>query len=393
LKSGNSMKVLLVDNSLDSTGASKALVKTISEVRSPDIGFVFLFPKNSKCVEATEKKGFKTYTLKLRELSKRVSNVVLYFPTLFVNTFKASRIIKNEKITIVHANDIYNMLGVSLKLFSRVKLITHIRRMPESFPSIFYKTWSRLHLKYADHIIAVSAANKNALPANNKTTVIYDPLPDEEELPVYVPRPKLENSVNILYLANYTEGKGHRYALEILQKALRENKAWNFSLNFYGGEFGMKKNSDYKRSLVKLSQENGLSSIVVFKDKTTRVEETMKQYDLVMNLSDSESFSRVTLEALFYGIPVIATDVGGTREMVINEETGILVPPKVIPAMYEGFMKLISDDHLRVQLSQNAYKYVRYQFGKRNTVDKLVDVYRRVIQQQTTQGEREGQAS
>jgi glycosyltransferase involved in cell wall biosynthesis len=248
-------------------------------------------------------------------------------------------------------------------------------------------------LKYADHIIAVSAANKNALPANNKTTVIYDPLPDEEELPVYVPRPKLENSVNILYLANYTEGKGHRYALEILQKALRENKAWNFSLNFYGGEFGMKKNSDYKRSLVKLSQENGLSSIVVFKDKTTRVEETMKQYDLVMNLSDSESFSRVTLEALFYGIPVIATDVGGTREMVINEETGILVPPKVIPAMYEGFMKLISDDHLRVQLSQNAYKYVRYQFGKRNTVDKLVDVYRRVIQQQTTQGEREGQAS
>ncbi|HEU4472545.1 MAG TPA: glycosyltransferase [Flavisolibacter sp.] len=372
------MKILLLDNSLDNTGASKALIKTVSEIPGKEFEFIFLFPKGSHCLRAAEDQGFAAIPMKFLEISKRPGGLALYLPRLFSNAYRIRKLVQREGIDIIHVNDIYNMLGLATKMISGVKVITHIRRMPESFPGIIYKTWSRLHLKYADHIIAVSEANRRALPSNDKTTVMYDPLPEQERLPVYHPRPLLEKKVRILYLANYTGGKGHQHALEVLKRAKANYPGWDFSLHFYGGNFGMQKNSDYRQSLADFSKANGLDGIVQFNNKTAEVESTMKSYDLVLNLSDSESFSRVTLEALFYGVPIIATDVGGTNEMVIDGETGLLAAPFNIDSMYDAFRKMIADDDLRLKMAAAGYDYVRQAFSAERTVSKLISIYKAV---------------
>ena len=61
-------------------------------------------------------------------------------------------------------------------------------------------------------------------------------------------------------------------------------------------------------------------------------------------------------------------------------QTGILVKRADLESMYRGFRTLIFNDALRVQISGNAYKFVRANFGQKNTVDKLVDVYKTVYQ-------------
>jgi glycosyltransferase involved in cell wall biosynthesis len=53
--------------------------------------------------------------------------------------------------------------------------------------------------------------------------------------------------------------------------------------------------------------------------------------DLFINLSLSEGIPVSIMEAFSFGIPALATDVGGTRE-IVNEETGILIPPDIHPA-------------------------------------------------------------
>lgn len=372
------MKILLIDNSLDQTGASKALFQIIKGLPTDEFGFIFLFPQNSKCVEEAKMLGYGAWEMKFVEISKSIKNLALYFPRLYLNAGKLKKLIKKENIQIVHVNDLYNMTGLAVKLFSGVKLVTHIRRMPESFPAMIYKTWSRLHVKYADHIIAVSKANKKELPANNKTTVIYDPLPEEEKLPKFTTRIALQKRISILYLANFTNGKGHHYALQILNRAVKEFSDWEFFLHFYGGNFGMQKNDELKQSLIKFAQTNGLSGFVHFHEKTNEVEATMKAHDLVLNLSDSESFSRVTLEALFYGVPIIATNVGGTNEMVIDGETGLLAEPFNIEDMYAAFKKMISDDILRTAMAAKGYQYVRETFSHNETTGKLAAAYRSV---------------
>lgn len=372
------VKILLIDNSFDQTGASKALLQTIEAIPVEAFEFIFLFPKNSKCVGHVSSKGYKVYEIPFIEISKRVKDLFLYFPRLYTNARKIKKLLKQEDVTIIHVNDLYNMAGIVTKKISGVKLITHIRRMPESFPSSIYKIWARMHLKYADHIVAVSEANKNALPSNAKTSVMYDPLPEEEKLSKYSARPLLQKKLSVLYLANFNPEKGHRYALEILNRAVKDYPGWEFSFHFYGASFGLQKNDEYKQSLIQFAKENGLSSSAQFHGKTSEVEKVMKSHDLVLNLSDSESFSRLTLEALFYGVPIIATNVGGTNEMVIDGRTGLLARPFDIDDMYNAFKKIISNDNMRMQMAEEGYRFVREEFSNERTIAKLIKVYESV---------------
>jgi L-malate glycosyltransferase len=370
------MKILLIDNSLDNTGASKALIEAVSHIPPETIQFVFLFPQGSGCLQIVRSKGYPAYGLPVREISKRISDLILYFPSLLANTVRLNRIRRKEKIEIVHVNDLYNMLGLSLKLFTRVAVVTHLRRMPESFPAAIYKVWTKLHVRFANRIIAVSQANKNAIPSNGKTVVVYDPLPDPEKLPAYVPRQALNKKIRVLYLANFTDGKGHLHALKALARLHAELSDWSITLDFYGGNFGMDKNEAYKESLIRFAAGEQLDRMVQFNGPAVNVEEVMKAHDLVLNFSDSESFSRVTLEGLFYGLPVIATDVGGTREMVIDGETGLLVPPKNTEAMFSAIRKMCLDDQLRIRCAETAYTFVRDRFKTEKSVNELVAIYR-----------------
>jgi glycosyltransferase involved in cell wall biosynthesis len=373
------IKVLLIDNSVDTTGAFLALIKSANEVKGDDFDFIFIFPKGSRCTAEAAKAGFKTYEIGFIEISRRVKDIMSYLPVLIKNAFKVRGIIKRENIAIVHVNDIFNMIGLCIKAITKTKVITHVRRMPESFPGAIYKAWASLHVKFADRIIAVSEANKRGLPPNNKTDVVYDSLPEIQIYGDYRIKGNLNRQVNILYLANYIEGKGHQYALHVLKKAIDEFTGWQFHLDFFGGNLGLDKNNFYKESLVSLANDLSIDQFVSFNDKSSDVEKEMKAHDVLLNLSDSESFSRVTLEALYYGIPVVATNVGGTGEMLIDNKGGVLVKAKDVDEMYSGFKKLIADDLFRVSLSTTSYQFVRTHFDVTNTAIKNRKIYEDVL--------------
>jgi len=367
--------VLVIDNSLDVTGASRALLKTVGDMGRDEFRFLFVFPVSSLCIAEVEKAGYPAVGLPFIEISRRPAQVAYYMPRLLTNTARLRKLVSREKVDIVHVNDIYNMAGIFLKIFSRVKLVTHVRRMPESFPRKLYNAWGRLHIKYADRIIAVSEANRNGLIPNHKTEVIYDPLPDTEKHQRYSPAKILDTHVKILCLANFTQGKGQRYALQILERAVREFAGTEFSLSFIGGDFGLEKNRKYREGLEATAAEMGIADKVTFSGPSHDVEKEMKSHDVVFNLSDSESFSRVTLEALFYGVPVLATDVGGTREMLADGINGILVPAKKTEGMFRGFRQLLTDNTSRTMRAEAGYAFVRQMFSTENTSFRVRAVY------------------
>ena len=171
------INVLLIDNSYDNTGALSAILSSaISIKENYSVQFYFILPKGSECVGQVKEHGFLVYEIPMMEISKRYKNCIFYFPSLFKNALTIRSIIKNNNIDIVHVNDIYNLIGLFLKLIVHVKVVTHIRRMPDSFPIYLYKIWAYLHSKYSNRIFVVSMANKKVLN-NNKTNVVYDPLP------------------------------------------------------------------------------------------------------------------------------------------------------------------------------------------------------------------------
>ena len=68
-----------------------------------------------------------------------------------------------------------------------------------------------------------------------------------------------------------------------------------------------------------------------------------KHFDLFINVSESEGIPVSIMEAMSFGIPVIATDVGGTSEIVENCYNGVLIEPEFIPGEVAGIIINLSN--------------------------------------------------
>ena len=86
------------------------------------------------------------------------------------------------------------------------------------------------------------------------------------------------------------------------------------------------------------------------------------------------------LEGMALGLPVIATTVGGIPEIVLREQTGLLVPPENIPELSEAIQQLISQPELRVKLGAQGYThYTRTNHPDVLVEEKLIPAYQLLL--------------
>jgi glycosyltransferase involved in cell wall biosynthesis len=95
--------------------------------------------------------------------------------------------------------------------------------------------------------------------------------------------------------------------------------------------------------------------------------------------SHREGFGVVCAEAMAHGRPVVASAVGGLLDLVVHEETGLLVPPGDVGALRAALQRLLSDEELRRRLGAAARKHVEAKFSWERTTDLTVGVYEQVL--------------
>lgn len=91
-----------------------------------------------------------------------------------------------------------------------------------------------------------------------------------------------------------------------------------------------------------------------------------------------DSLSRVILEAMTAGRPVVGTVVGGTPELVVDGVTGLLVKPNDAVGLARAIERLLLDPALRLKLGDNARRHVEERFDPDRSVDRLLALYREV---------------
>lgn len=366
-------RVLVIENSVDVTGALKSVTRTAYDLNS-FFDFHFIIPKGSRGRFWIEGKNFtQIHELPMYELSRSFKSLFRYVPYLLINAFRLNRLLKKESIALIHVNDVYNLLPVVLKLLgSKAPYVCHIRFLPDRFPRWLFSIWMRLHLRYAEKLIAVSESVRVQLPAHEKIVVIHNELPVEERYPVEFDR--RENAPNIfLYLSNYMDGKGQNFALEAFAKIHLQIPKWK--LRFVGGDMGLAKNRDYKDSLKATSERLGLAEKIDWSEFSEDVEREYKQADIILNFSESESFSITCLESLYFGRPLIVTNCGGPAEIVEDKVTALLVPNRDVHAMAANMLLLAGQPTLRRMLGKHGRSAVRVKFSLENTSLRLKSIY------------------
>ena len=87
--------------------------------------------------------------------------------------------------------------------------------------------------------------------------------------------------------------------------------------------------------------------------------------DLLCLPSYREGFGIVVIEAAALGVPCVGTDIVGLRDAVVDGKTGLLVPPKDVPALVNALESLLSNDGMRMAMSVAARERVHREFDAR----------------------------
>jgi len=363
-------KVLIIENSRYVTGGFKAIF-SLTEALKDKCDFHYIIPKGSKVRSVLEAHQYPVEELAMLEISRRVKTL-LYLPVLNPNANRVIKYMDEHNISILHVNDIFNQLGCAVK-FKRpaFKLVYHVRLLKSSYISAFYPLFAKMIARYADKIICVSEAVYRDINKNSKAVVLYDrPHTTEKQNPwngLLHP-----GQARILYLSNYIPGKGQQLALQVLKKLVTTYPA--ISLHFYGDvQEGL--SQKYLRQLKKYVAVNNLHRNVFFNGRAEDIETTMKAHDLVLNMSESESFSFVCLEAVLYGVPLVTTNSGGPAEITDYGKMALLTPNKNIPETAAAIKNMLTNPEQYTRLSKAAKNWAEKHFDFNTTVNFIHKIY------------------
>lgn len=131
-----------------------------------------------------------------------------------------------------------------------------------------------------------------------------------------------------------------------------------------------------QEALQSLSRELGLAEKVLFHQHTSAMRDYYEAIDILVVPSRSEGLPNVLLEALCFGIPVIATDVGAVREVITDGKTGWIVPAGDTRALGSTIAAVISNKGARDRVSKAGRRLVDEKFSPTTRGQLILDVYR-----------------
>ncbi|SCA64139.1 N-acetyl-alpha-D-glucosaminyl L-malate synthase [Chlamydiales bacterium SCGC AG-110-P3] len=125
----------------------------------------------------------------------------------------------------------------------------------------------------------------------------------------------------------------------------------------------------------RLVAEKHLSDCVTFYGASPEVDTLVSVADLMLLPSSQESFGLAALEAMVYGVPVVATETGGLPELILHGETGLLAPIGDVRSMAQQSIDLLSDDDRYRAMSCAVRSVAREKYSPMNIVAQYEAVY------------------
>ena len=233
-----------------------------------------------------------------------------------------------------------------------------------------YRQIERLGVLLADRVITVSKYDKNLaikyhVGKDNTLYAIHNGMQDIASALMAT----FENDISVITMvARFQSPKNHKMLLEAL--ATLKTLAWR--VQFIGEDGGL------MQEVKDFGIELGIDERISYLGHREDIEILLKKSDIFVLTSRWEGFPLTILEAMRAGLPVIASDVGGVSEAVLDKETGFLVRDS--DDLKEALQKTLSSQTLRGSLGEAGRKRYEQYFTFETMYQKTLALYREVIQ-------------
>lgn len=288
------------------------------------------------------------------------------------------RVINSENIDIVQTHLIEaNLWGRISALLSRKPLIckTEHAILPlllknGSFRQKGYLMVNKILDMFSDRIIYVSEGQRKIINKGKcnpyKQIVIHNGV-DEKRFSINKTKKYIQNiygfsdkDIVIGSVGRLVPHKGHSYIFNAVKEVRNKHENVKILIVGHGPE---------EERLKELGRALELDPII-FSGERDDIPELMRSMDIYVHPAFHEAFGITIVEAMFSELPVIATNSGGIPEVVIDGETGILVPPKDSNPIKNALLKLIENPTLAKSMGEKGREVAASKFsGKRYARD------------------------
>lgn len=302
----------------------------------------------------------------------------------------AAGFIRRNNIKIVHAHDFYtNIFGMAAARFAGVPARIAFKGETGGMKTANQLKAENLAFNFAHTVIANARAVKDYLIdeqniKENKIEVIYNGL----DLKRLVPKQNMTRAeiCEMFGLPAESDRKFVTIVANLRHKVknhamfLRAAQAVKASVK--EAEFVLAGEGELLEELKNLAAELGISDACHFTGRCMAVAELLSISDACVLSSTNEGFSNSILEYMAAEKPVVATDVGGAREVIIEGKTGFLVASDDDRAMAARLIEILKDDEKARKLGAKGRKVIEEKFSSEIHVGRVVTLYQTLLRRQ-----------
>lgn len=290
-------------------------------------------------------------------------------------------LLRREQPDLVHSNDLptHQIVSDAARRLGVPRVCHHRWIFEGSAINWLNKYGAERHLFVSQYLMDELCGESSQLQASSRA-VVHDGLP-LPECPTEADRARLRKHLGlphdrriVLFAGQIIERKGVADLIRAWSLLSDEARS-QAELVIVGDDLEGK--GAYRTQMEALAAE--LRVAARFVGFQNNVGEWLTAADAVLVPSHTEPLGNATLEAMAYARPVVGCAVGGVPEMVVGEETGLLVSPRSPQQLASAIQRLIGNDEQREQFGRMARRRCEEKFSLATHVDAIVEQYRSVL--------------
>jgi glycosyltransferase involved in cell wall biosynthesis len=389
---GEPRAVLYLHSSDDLYGADMILLQLVTRLDRGRYRPIVILPEDMKHVGLLSHElaaaGIEHHHLPIAILRRRDFSPIGIFSLLrrlIAGTWGVRRLVRRYDDPLLHGFTLAVIAAPLAAFWLRLPLLMHVHEIILQ-PRFLRKFLHTLATRSANRVLCVSdAVRANILEdeprSAEKVVVIHNGIsgPPAETLTGAELRRSLRRDLGVPeeiplvgMVGRVSAWKGQEVFVRAASLLRRQSAPCHFVA--IGGVFdGETKHMDRLRAVVEESQVGDTLTLVGFRKNARRY---MPAFDVfVLPSTLPEPFGTVILEAMAAGVPVIASAHGGPREMIVEGETGLLVPPGDAETLAAAVRALLDDPERARRMGQAGQAYFNSHFLLQRYVSEIEQLY------------------
>ena len=366
------MNVLLLTNHLNIGGVTSYVLNLAHSLRKKGAG-VYIASRGGALENQLKRENIQHFKIKINTKFE-------FHPVLIPEIFKLVTFVNSTHIDIIHAQTrVTQVIGYIVSKLCKKGYVTTCHGFFKS-----RRLGRRLFSGWGRYVIAVSEAVKKHLLSDfgldrDRVFLIPNGINFEKFKNTIHDREKALIKKNLGFnnrpvvgtVSRLVPVKGIRYLFFAMKDVSKDIDA---SLLVVG-------EGPEREELILLADRLGLRKRVFFALSLMDTYKMLSVMDVFVFYSMQEGLGLSLMEAMGYGIPCIATDVGGIPSLVKNHKTGILVPPGDSCALADAIRRLINDREFARELAGRGAEFVKKNFSLDKMTDEVLNVYEKSVKQ------------